>query len=164
MPRAYREADAQRLWELKRGFERGLGEGTGDDQKAETYAAKLTPAYRERYLDWVERCTTENASTVQVAERNGHLVGYVFVLPESLAHIWDGAVINELFVEPGARSAGVGTALMEAALGVAREQELPLDRVLLDVDQANDRARALYTELGFEAWGEILARDLTGGA
>lgn len=162
MPRAYRDADAPDLWDLKRGFERGLGAGTGDDAKAETYAEKLTPEYRERYLDWVGRCTSEDPQTVQVVEQAGKLVGYVFVLPESLTHIWDGAVINELYVEPSARGEGIGTELMEAALAVAREQDLPLDRVLLDVDRQNERARGLYEAFGFEHWGEMLARDLSG--
>ena len=161
MPRVYRDADARDLWELKQGFERGLGEGTGDEEKAETYAEKLTSAYRERYLDWVDRCTTETPRSVQVVEREGALVGYVFVLPESLSHIWDGAVINELYVEPSARGAGVGTELMEGALAVAREQDLPLDRVLLDVDRQNERARGLYDAFGFDHWGEMLARDLS---
>ncbi|MFW6384313.1 MAG: N-acetyltransferase family protein [Halodesulfurarchaeum sp.] len=164
MPRTYRGADAERLWELKQGFERGLGQATGDDRKARTYEEKLTPRYRDRYLDWVDRCTTENPRSVLVAERDRTPVGYVFVLPESLAHIWDGAVINELYVEPRARGDEIGTTLLESALGVAREQDLPLDRVLLDVDRENGPASELYDSFGFDHWGEILVRDLPADA
>ncbi len=43
---------------------------------------------------------------------------------------------------------------------VAREQDTPLERVVLDVDPDNERARAFYDRWGFEPWGEILARSL----
>lgn len=161
MVRAYEADDAAVLWELKRGFERGLGEGTGDDAKASRYEAKLDEPYRESYLDWVDRCVAEEPRAVQLAERDRGVVGYVFLLPESLSHIWDGAVLNELYVVPDYRGDGVGDELISAALDVGREQDLPLDRLLLDVDRANERARAFYESHGFEHWGEMLARDLT---
>ncbi len=49
---------------------------------------------------------------------------------------------------------------MDAALALARDQDLPLDRIVLDVDPANERARAFYDRHGFESWGELVARDL----
>lgn len=160
MARAYGADDAAVLWDLKQGFERGLGEGTGDDSKASRYAEKLDATYRESYLDWVKRCMTEEPRAVQLAERDGSVVGYVFLLPETLAHIWDGAVLNELYVVPEYRGEKVGDELVSAAIDVAREQDLPLDRLLLDVDRANERARSFYESFGFEHWGEMLARDL----
>jgi len=87
-------------------------------------------------------------------------VGYVFVLPASLSYIWDGAVLNELFVREPHRGTGVGDDLLAAALAVAREQSLPTDRLLLDVDPDNERATAFYERWGFEDWGTLLARDL----
>jgi ribosomal protein S18 acetylase RimI-like enzyme len=180
--------DADGLWTLKRGFETGLGEGTGDEGKADRYAAKLTPAYRERWLAWAARCVDEDEGCLQVAVvdgdretgtgdaggngggrtdgdeasagAEGDLVGYGFVLPESLSFVWDAAVLNELFVAPAWRGTGVADALMRAALDHAREQELPLDRMVLDVDRANERARAFYDRYGFEHWGEMVAREL----
>lgn len=162
MVRAYQPADAEALWELKQGFERGLGAGTGDGSKAVRYEAKLDADYRERYLDWVGRCLEDEPRAVQVAERDDAIVGYVFVLPDTMAHIWDGAVLNEVYVRPAYRGTEVAEDLMAAALSVARDQDLPLDRMLLDVDRSNDRARAFYESHGFEHWGEMLARDLAG--
>ncbi|UIP01141.1 GNAT family N-acetyltransferase [Halobaculum sp. CBA1158] len=181
--RPYRAGDADALWALKRGFETGLGAGTGGDGKAERYAAKLTDEYRRRWLAWVDRCVDEQAATVTVAavddnrdgdgsddrDRDadgethtaaGDLAGYVFVLPESLSFVWDAAVLNEVYVRPEYRGTGVADDLMAAALSVAREQDLPLDRMVLDVDRENDRARAFYDRYGFERWGEMVARDL----
>ena len=161
MVRAYRQEDADVLWELKQGFERGLGTGTGDEEKAARYADKLDEAYRRSYLDWVERCRTDEPDAVQLAERADSVVGYVFVLPDTVAHIWDGAVLNELYVEPEYRGEDVGSELLAAARAVAKDQTLPLDRMLLDVDRANGRARSFYERHGFDHWGEMLACDLS---
>ena len=160
MSRAYRAADAEALWELKQGFELGLGDGTGDDEKTKRYRQKLDADYERRYLEWVKRCTDEEPRSVQVAERDGTVVGYAFVLPESLTFIWDAAVLNEIYVEPDYRGTGVADELMEDALEVAHDQDLPLDRMVLDVDRANERAQAFYERYGFEHWGEMVARPL----
>jgi GNAT superfamily N-acetyltransferase len=160
MARPYRGADADALWELKRGFELGLGAGTGDNGKAAVYREKLDADYRASYLAWVRRCVDGNDRCVQLAEPDGQPVGYVFVLPASLSHIWDAAVLNEVFVREADRGTGVADDLLAAALSVARGQNLPLDRLVLDVDPDNERARAFYERWGFEPWGEILAREL----
>lgn len=160
MVRPYREEDRETLWRLKRGFELELGSATGGEEKQAAYEGKLDDSYRTEYLDWVRRCVEENERTVQVSERDGSLVGYVFVLPESLSYIWDSAVLNELFVREEYRGTGVGDELMEAALGVTRQQSLPLDRLVLDVDQHNERARAFYDRWGFDHWGEMVSRPL----
>lgn len=151
--------DRDGLWALKRAFERELG-GQGEDGRAAAYEAKLTDAYRARYLDWVDRCVDEAPDCVQVAVGDDGLAGYAFVLPESLAMVWDAAVLNELYVAPARRGTGLADALLEAALEVAREQSLPMDRLALDVAPANERARAFYDRHGFAPWGELVVREL----
>ncbi|PSQ15785.1 GNAT family N-acetyltransferase [Halobacteriales archaeon QS_8_69_73] len=153
------ETDRAALWALKRAFETELG-AAGGDEKATAYDAKLTDDYRRRWLTWVDRCVADDPRCVTVAERDDRLVGYVFLLPERLAFVWDAAVVNELYVAPERRGTGVADDLLEAATELAREQDLPLDRLLLDVDPGNDRARAFYDRHGFEPWGEIVAREL----
>ena len=158
--RPYKPArDREGLWALKAAFERGLGGVAGDDEKADAYAGKLTEAYRERYLDWVDRCVEESPDCVAVADGDG-LEGYAFLLPESLAMVWDAAVLNEVYVAPERRGTGVADKLLEAVLAVAEAQALPLDRLVLDVAPANERARAFYRRHGFERWGELVARPL----
>jgi ribosomal protein S18 acetylase RimI-like enzyme len=162
------DADRQALWDLKIAFETGLGTGTGTDEKAAKYESKLDDAYRRRWLSWVDRCVDDEERCLLLAEadadigvdRTDGVVGYLFLLPERLAFIWDAAVINELYVTPDWRGEGVADALMDAAVAVAREQDLPLDRLLLDVDQDNERAYAFYERHGFEPWGEIVSRTL----
>lgn len=160
MVRPYWERDADALWALKREFELELGSSTGDDSKKDAYERKLDEVYRESYLAWVERCVDEDERAVQVIERDNALVGYVFVLPESLSHIWDAAVLNELYLRPEHRGGDAGDELMEGALSYARNQSIPLDRMVLDVDRENDRAQAFYERWGFEHWGEMVARTL----
>ncbi|KYH26530.1 mycothiol acetyltransferase [Halalkalicoccus paucihalophilus] len=157
--RPYEPADDDALWELKEAFETDLGAGTGGEEKAATYEAKLTPAYRERYLAWVGRCVADDPRCVTVAAGND-LVGYAFVLPERLAMVWDAAVLNELYVAPEHRGTGIADDLMDAACTLARDQDLPLDRLVLDVDPENARAQAFYDRYGFEPWGEMVAREL----
>ncbi len=173
------DSDAEGLYRCKLAFERGLGEHTGGDEKAGVYEGKLTDGYRDRWLDWVGRCVDDDERCVTVAAEQSareppgsdsarsvaagcdeDIVGYVFVLPERLAMIWDAAVINELYVAPEHRGTGVADDLMAAALDLARDQELPLDRAVLDVDPANERARAFYDRHGFDGWGEMVARPL----
>ncbi|MFT4882848.1 MAG: ribosomal protein S18 acetylase RimI-like enzyme [Natronomonas sp.] len=163
------DADRQALWDLKTAFETGLGTGTGSDAKADRYESKLDDPYRRRWLSWVDRCVDGEKRCLLLAEADadgdddlvaGGIVGYLFLLPERLAFIWDAAVINELYVAPDWRGEGVADALMDAAVDVAREQDLPLDRLLLDVDRDNERAYAFYERHGFEPWGEIVAREL----
>lgn len=151
------DGDEAELWRLKCAFERGLG--SKSEEKCAAYDAKLTESYAERYLDWVRWCLAREPRSVIVAASEG-LAGYVFVLPERLAMIWDAAVLNELYVEPDHRGSGVADELIEAALALAREQEPPLERIVLDVDPENARAAAFYERHGFEPWGEMVARDL----
>jgi ribosomal protein S18 acetylase RimI-like enzyme len=158
--RPYASEDADALWALKRAFELELATGTGDAGKTARYEAKLTDDYRRRYRAWVERCVDEEPACVQVAVTDGTVVGYVFLLPASLAMIWDAAVLNEVYVRPPVRGSGAADALLSAAVARARTQDLPLDRLVLDVDPANERARAFYDRHGFKPWGELVARPL----
>lgn len=56
-------------------------------------------------------------------------------------------LILELAVAPQARRRGIGRALMEAALGLARELDLP--RLELDVRAWNEAAQAFFRALGY---------------
>lgn len=66
--------------------------------------------------------------------------------------VWHAAMdcwIEDLFVREGARSVGLGSGLVEAALERARERGCA--RVELDVNEANTAALALYERFGFNA-------------
>jgi ribosomal protein S18 acetylase RimI-like enzyme len=70
--------------------------------------------------------------------------------------------LEDLYVREDARRRGLGRALVAAALERARERGAR--RVELDVNETNDRALALYEELGFSAASKGMAgRDLFMG-
>jgi RimJ/RimL family protein N-acetyltransferase len=76
------------------------------------------------------------------AEADGELVGQIFVLR---SHHGFGEI--GMMVARDRRGQGIGTALMEAAIGWAREQGL--HKLSLDVFAHNEAALALYRKLGF---------------
>jgi ribosomal protein S18 acetylase RimI-like enzyme len=152
------EADWAGLWALKTAFERELG--GADEGKAERYEAKLTEDYRAGYRGWVGDCVAREPDCIAVVEADDGLVGYVFVLPAAFAYVWDAAVLNELFLDPAHRGSGLADDLLDRAVAHARGQDLPLDRLVLDVDPTNGRAARLYERYGFEPWAEMVAYDL----
>jgi ribosomal protein S18 acetylase RimI-like enzyme len=168
MSRRYDHPDEfDALWDLKRAFERELGASTGGDDKQAKYEAKLDESYRDRYREWVGECVASDAACLHVAASDAEaqsaenaLTGYAFVLPEEMAMIWDAAVLNEIYVREEHRGTGVADDLLHAAVETARNQNLPLDRMVLDVDPNNERAGAFYRRHGFEPWGEMVARSL----
>ena len=155
------DRDREALWALKRGFELGIGE-KGGDEKESAYEGKLDSSYRTRYLEWVERCVADEDCVFVADPGDGGdgLDGYLFLLPERLAFVWDAAVLNEVYVRPESRGTGLADELMDRAVEHARGQELPLNRLVLDVDRENERARSFYDRYGFTHWGEMVARDL----
>ena len=152
--------DREALWDLKVAFETELGGTTEDERKAKRYDGKLTEEYKRRWLSWVDRCVEDDERCLTLAADDGGVGGYIFVLPERLGFIWDAAVVNELYVDTRWRGEGVADALLDAAIDLATEQTLPLDRLLLDVSPENGRAYRFYERYGFEPWGEIVALEL----
>lgn len=78
-----------------------------------------------------------------VAERDGIVIGCVEQHP-------DGAIRN-LIVDPEARGAGIGRALMQAAAGAMRARGLTQWRLVVDAD--NVAAIRLYSRLGMYSIG-----------
>jgi ribosomal protein S18 acetylase RimI-like enzyme len=82
--------------------------------------------------------------------------------------VWTGAPdcwLEDLFVEEHARGAGLGRALVEAALDAARARGAA--RIELDTNETNTAAIALYERLGFSAQSKthehLAGRDLFMG-
>ena len=99
---------------------------------------------------------------VLVAERDGAVVGYVRLhqpgpLP-SHAHV---LVVNGLAVAPEHQGAGIGRALVEAALDEARARGAR--KVTLRVLAPNHRARRLYDACGFVEEGVLRGEFLLDG-
>ena len=68
------------------------------------------------------------------------------------------ALIDELFVVPEARSQGLATAMLQAALN--RAQELGTKAVFLETELDNPKSRDLYKRLGFQQESSVWLRAL----
>jgi ribosomal protein S18 acetylase RimI-like enzyme len=69
--------------------------------------------------------------------------------------VWTGTedcCLEDLFVHADARGSGSGRALVDAALGRARERGCT--RMDLDANEANAPALALYRSVGFDSWSK----------
>lgn len=66
----------------------------------------------------------------------------------------DAAYLHALSVDPGAQGQGIGTRLLRHAEHVAHAEGFT--RLALGVEDANERARALYERLGYTASGDVL--------
>ena len=92
---------------------------------------------------------------VLLAERGGQAVGYVSALRQ--LHLWTGGdVLNldDLYVRPGHRDAGVGRRLMAALAALAAPERL-LIRWGMEVDNVD--AQPFYRRLGATLRPKVLA-------
>lgn len=96
---------------------------------------------------------------VAVGVGDGPLAGFVQVYETmstlSLARVW---VLNDLYVEPSARGAGVARALIERVIVEARRAGAV--RVDLSTQVGNRKARWLYESLGFKRSTGFLSYEL----
>lgn len=96
----------------------------------------------------------EQIGDVLVAEESGELIGYlVMTWGWGIESGGREALIDEMYVIPNQRHAGVGTLLMTSALTRAQERETKV--VFLETEQDNPESRALYERLGFEIESSI---------
>jgi GNAT superfamily N-acetyltransferase len=108
------------------------------------YGVEQTPAMRDCVWSWL----TAPAGPLQglVAERDGLLVGLAhlrpFARPLSASQ---GLYLDDLFVAPDARGAGVARALVSAATARARASGYSVLRWITAAD--NHPARALYEQV-----------------
>lgn len=112
----------------------------------------LTPAEHdaEGYARFLASQLDADDAIVLVAERDGHVVGYVYAAVEPLS--WkdlrdEAGYIHDLLVVDDARRLGVGDALLDRAIAWLRERGMP--RVLLGTAAQNDTARRLFERRGF---------------
>ena len=129
-------------------------------------AGKLNTALRElsRYLDDTHRASDDDLRSVLegrivhalVAEEGGAVVGAALMCSMfSTVQGATGVFVSDLWVEESHRDQGLGTELLEAALGYGRET-WGAAFVSLVVYEENEHARGFYASLGFEDQGRYL--------
>ena len=121
--------------------------------------ALLFDAYRQFYgqssdvpraRDWLRSRLRVGESVVLLAKRGDVIVGFVQLYPMfssvRTAKTW---ILNDLYVDAGARRSGVARSLLDAAAKFAREDGAA--GISLETTQDNAAARALYRAAG---WNE----------
>lgn len=121
--------------------------------------ALLFDAYRQFYgqdsdvpraRDWLRSRLRVGESVVLLARRGGAMVGFVQLYPMfssvRTARTW---ILNDLYVDAGARRTGVARSLLDAAANFAREDGAA--GISLETTRDNAAARALYRAAG---WNE----------
>ena len=84
-----------------------------------------------------------------IAERNGKILGSVFVIPKDGSS--ETAKLRMLYVEPEARGLGIGTLLVKQVVSFTREKGYK--RILLWTQENLTSARKIYAAQGFELIG-----------
>jgi GNAT superfamily N-acetyltransferase len=106
------------------------------------------PADVARARDWLRARMRFGESVVLIAERDGVAAGFTQLYPMfssvRTARTW---ILNDLYVDDGARRCGVARALLDAAATFAREDGA--FGVALETSRDNAPARALYRAAGW---------------
>ena len=113
------------------------------------------------YAAFLSTQLDEPDALVAIAERDGDVVGYVYagIEPNSWKELRDRAgFIHDVYVEEGARGAGVASALIRAALEWLTDRGL--SRVLLWTAAPNAAARDMFARLGFRPTMTEMTREL----
>ena len=98
-----------------------------------------------------ENFTTKGNYTFGAFDQ-AQLVGVVTLLQEQRKKIRHRANIFAMYVSPSKRGAGLGKALMTAAIQKAKTIE-GIEQINLTVTATNQRAKQLYAKLGFQEFG-----------
>jgi len=121
---------------------------------------------RARTLSDLERERQANGFVALLARDEGGGAGIgVLTLTETFAVYAGGryGVIDELYVDPAHRSAGIGRLLLEEALAVARERGWRRLDVTAPAGAAWSRTVAFYEANGFVFTGPKLRRTVADG-
>ena len=101
-----------------------------------------------------------NQSVIFVAVKDGAAVGFTQLYPSfssaALARIF---ILNDLFVDAGARHLGAGGALLQAAAEYGRR--VGALRLVLSTEVMNLAAQALYEKLGWQRNTHFYAYQIT---
>ncbi|MGG1575465.1 N-acetyltransferase family protein [Fictibacillus sp. NRS-1165] len=117
---------------------------------------------RKNPIEQVKENFSVNGSHTFGAFLDGVLVGIVTLVQESHKKMSHKANIFAMYVTSRRRGKGTGKALMEAAIQKAKDMK-EIEKVNLTVVSSNERAKRLYSSLGFVSYGTETRALQVGG-
>ena len=118
--------------------------------KVEDAAAVEEMEYQSFPDPWSQNSILETISNPQticlLAEKAGKAIGYLFVYTAV-----DEAEIARIAVVQEERKQGIGKCLLKALEGICRKKQI--EKLLLDVREGNQAARAFYKKMAFQEDG-----------
>jgi ribosomal protein S18 acetylase RimI-like enzyme len=140
-----------------------IREPTMEDMEAAlTLLEVLSQVDRERRREIFRELSASPHYSSFVAVEDGKVVGFVdlWEMPD-LVHGAHLGYVMSLVVQAGRWGEGIGSALLERVLEVAREKGLA--ELHVATEKGNERARKLYDRLGFTTESVLLEWDGEGG-
>jgi len=107
---------------------------------------------RENPINQVARNFSAEGNYTFGAIDNNELIGVVTLLQETAEKIQHRANIYGMYVTPKKQGFGVGKALMTAAINKAQSIKA-IEKINLSVMASNEKAKQLYSKLGFQVYG-----------
>lgn len=113
------------------------------------------PPDPQREREFIERHLRERTSTIYLAEVGGRAAGFMQLFKSySTVHLCGSWILEDLFVDPVWRKAGVATALLDRALEHARSDGA--GGMFLETAYDNTAAQALYEKAGWVREGRFI--------
>lgn len=137
-------SDAERYWTLRL---------EALQQNPEAFTTSYEEAIkRENPIDQVARNFTAEGNFTFGAFENKGLIGVVTLLQENSIKLKHRANIFAMYVTPEKQGLGVGEALLTATVNKAKSIEA-IEKINLSVVASNEKAKKLYSKLGFKVFG-----------
>jgi ribosomal protein S18 acetylase RimI-like enzyme len=106
---------------------------------------------RENPIGQVARNFTTEGNYTFGAFDNGELIGVVTLIQENPEKMQHRANVFAMYVTPQKQGSGIGHALLTEAINKARI--IDIEKINLSVIASNQKAKNLYTKLGFIVFG-----------
>lgn len=137
-------ADAESYWALRL---------EALKQNPEAFATSYEEAInRENPIDQVAGNFTTKGNYTFGAFDSKELIGVVTLVQEKADKLQHRANIFAMYVTPSKQGLGVGGALLTEAVNKAKTIEV-IEKINLTVTASNEKAKKLYTKLGFKVFG-----------
>lgn len=118
--------------------------------------------HEDTLADIFDRGIGSDITVYLCAKRRNKIIGFCSIsFRDSLWQEGDIAYVHELVVDESERGQGVGSALLDEAIEVARSRKCK--RIELDSGLHREEAHAFYEKAGFEKRAALFSKILSGG-